>query len=60
MDLESLSHMALNALKINGDVRDGVSYLHNSVQVLSGRGHGAAVDRWALGHHGDVMVGLLG
>lgn len=33
-----------------------ISYLHDSVQVLSGRGHGAGVNRWAHGHHGDVMV----
>lgn len=36
------------------------SYLHDGVQVLSGRGHGAGVHRRALGHYGDVMVGVLG
>lgn len=36
------------------------SHLHDGVQVLSGRGHGAGVHRRALGHHGDVMVGVLG
>lgn len=33
-----------------------ISYLHDRVQVLSGRGHGAGVNRRAHGHHGDVMV----
>lgn len=39
------------------DVLDG---LHDGVKVLSGRGHSAGVDRWAHGHHSDVVVGLLG
>lgn len=38
----------------------GDIYLHNSVQVLSGCGHGAGVNRRAHGHHGNVMMGVLG